>query len=44
MNDECDHQPVWTSVAHAEDDIFDVLCRKCGTSGSFVVNPSDIQW
>lgn len=41
----CAHEPEGHTVSYSgETLICDVSCRKCGTSGSFSINPEDINW
>lgn len=41
----CDHQPDEHTFSYSGSDlIIDVNCRACGMSGSFRVEPSDINW
>lgn len=40
------HEPDLSTVVHHDQDVFDVNCKHCGTSGSFVLilPPNDINW
>lgn len=42
----CEHEIDITTVRHADgtDDIIDVWCKKCGKSGSFALEASDVMW
>lgn len=48
----CKHEPDWFTVTHPEearsDDylqgVVDVICKKCGASGSLRITPDSIQW
>jgi hypothetical protein len=42
----CKHEPDWSTARPAEgaDGTVDVWCPKCGLSGSFAVDPSDVNW
>ena len=40
----CEHEPDYSTATHAEMDIIDVNCSKCGMSGSAVLAEADIQW
>lgn len=43
--DGCAHEPEGHTVTYSGDDLIcDVSCRKCGASGSFIIEPSDINW
>jgi len=41
---KCEHEPDWTTVQWATDNIVDVYCTKCGCSGSFATEASDVMW
>jgi hypothetical protein len=42
---ECDHEPEGHTITYAGDRLIcDVSCRNCGKSGSFEVDPGDINW
>lgn len=42
---ECIHEPEGHTVIYSgERLICDVSCRKCGMSGSFIIDPNDINW
>lgn len=38
------HEPAYASVSYAEGDVCDINCKHCGLSGSFQINPRDINW
>jgi len=41
----CEHEPEGHTVTYSGDDLIcDVSCRHCGLSGSFEVDPGDINW
>jgi hypothetical protein len=46
--DECDHDPDASSIRPADgrhqNIIVDIWCKKCGQSGSVIIDPNDIQW
>jgi hypothetical protein len=45
-SEDGEHEPDKTSVivSDAADDIYDVVCLKCGAGGSLVIFLEDINW
>ena len=38
------HKPDPSSISHSDQDVIDINCVHCGISGSFILNPDDINW